>query len=58
MRIPGVWASRETDGFVAGGEVDVKPCDERMKEIIAFAVEGERCREGQVGGRAGIEVEG
>jgi hypothetical protein len=33
----------ETDGFVAGGEVDVKPRDERMDEIIPAAVKCEWC---------------
>jgi len=47
----------EADGLVAGGEVDVEPCDKRVDKIISAAVEGEGGGKSQVGGRAGVEVE-
>lgn len=53
-----VRASGEADGFVAGCEVDVKPGDEGVDEIVAADIEGEGECEGEIGGCAGIEVEG
>ena len=51
-----VWASRESDWLVAGGEVDVKPSDECMNEIVATAVKKKGGGEGEVFGCACVEV--
>lgn len=53
-----VWAGRETDGLVAGGEVDVKPCNKCVDKVIASAVENEGGGEGEICSRASVEVEG
>lgn len=58
MRVFRVRARREADRFVARAKLDIEPGDERMDEIVAAAVEGKRCGEGQVGGGAGVQVEG
>lgn len=58
MRVFCVRAGGEADGFVAGGEIDVEPSDERVDEVVAAAVEREGGGEGEVSGGAGIEVEG
>jgi hypothetical protein len=34
-------AGGEPDGFVAGGEVDIKPSDKGVYEVVAAAVERE-----------------
>lgn len=54
----GVRAGGEADGLVAGGEVDVEPGNEGVDEVIALSGEGEGGVEGEVGGGAGVEVEG
>ena len=41
---------------MAGSEVDVKPCDQGVDEIIPAAVERKWDREGQVSSRAGVEI--
>lgn len=43
---------------MAGGEIDIEPCDEGVDEVVAAAVEDEGGGEGEVGGCAGVEVEG
>lgn len=43
---------------MAGGEVDIKPCDERVNEIIATAVENKGGREREVCSRTSVKVEG
>jgi hypothetical protein len=53
-----VRASGEPDGFVAGSEVDVEPSDKGVYEVIAATVEREGRGKGEVGGRAGVQVEG
>ena len=53
-----MWAGGETDGLVAGGEIDVEPGDECVDEIVAADIEGEGEGEGEVGGGAGVEIEG
>lgn len=58
MRVLCVWAGGEADGLVAGGEIDVEPCDQSVYEIIAAAVEDEGGGEGEVGGCTCVEVEG
>lgn len=57
MRVFRMWAGREAYGLVAGGEVDVEPGNERMDEVIPTAVKCERNGEGQVSGRARVEIE-
>lgn len=52
-----MWSSREADRLVAGGEVNVKPCNEGMDEVISAAVKRIRNCEGQVGSCACVEVE-
>jgi hypothetical protein len=54
----GVWASGEADRLVAGGEINVKPGNEGMYEVIATAVKNERRGEGEVSRCAGVEIEG
>lgn len=58
MRVFGVRARAEADRLVAGREVDVEPGDQGVDEVGAAAVEGEGGGEGEVGGGAGVEVEG
>jgi hypothetical protein len=53
-----VWASGEADRLVAGGEINVKPGNECVDEIIAAGIKDERSSKSQVGGCAGVEVEG
>lgn len=53
-----VWTGRESDWLVAGCEVDIEPSDQCMDKIVATAVESELLGEGEVSGRAGVEVEG
>ena len=53
-----VRAGGETDRLVAGGEVDIEPGDKGVYEVIAAAVECEWGSKGEVGGCAGVEVEG
>lgn len=54
----GVGAGGEADGLVASGEVDVEPRDEGVDEVVALGRQGEGGVEGEVGGGAGVEVEG
>lgn len=58
VSVLGVWAGGETDGLVAGGEVNVEPGDQGVDEIVAADVEGEGESKGEVGGGAGVEIEG
>lgn len=51
-------ASGEADGFVASSEVDVEPSDQCMDEVISAAVKCEWRGEGQISGRACVEIEG
>ena len=53
-----VGAGRETDRLVAGGEVDIEPCNECVDEVITSAVKDEGRGKGKVCSRAGVEVEG
>lgn len=48
----------EADGFVAGGELDVEPSDQGVDVVGAADGEGEGEAEVQIGGCAGVEVEG
>lgn len=54
----GVGTGGEADGLVAGGELDVEPCDHGVDVVGAADGEGEGQLEGQVGDSAGVEVEG
>lgn len=54
----GVRAGGEADGLVTGGEIDIEPGDQGVHEVVPAAVEGEWEGEGQIGSRAGVEVEG
>lgn len=35
VRVLGVWASAESDGLVAGGELDIEPCDEGVNIVCS-----------------------
>jgi hypothetical protein len=52
-----MWPGGESDRFVAGGEIDVKPCDQCMDEVISSHIKSEWTGEGEVLGGTGIEVE-
>jgi len=54
----GVGAGREADRLVARGEVDVKPRDQGVDEVVALDRQLERSGKGQVGRGAGVEIEG
>ena len=43
---------------MASGEVDVKPGDQSVHEIVSTAVKRKWGGEGKVGGGAGVEIEG
>ena len=58
VRVLGVRAGGEADRFMARGEIDVEPSDQGVHEVVAAAVEREGGGEGEVGGCAGVEVEG
>lgn len=58
VSVLGVRAGREADGLVAGGEVDVEPRNESVDEVVSLGGQGEACVEGEVGGGAGVEIEG
>lgn len=58
VSVLGVWAGREADWLVAGGEIDVEPGDDGVDEVVAAGVEEEWGSEGQVGESALVEVEG
>lgn len=53
-----VWASGESDRLVACGEVNVKPSNQSVDEVIATAVESEWVGESEISGCAGVEIEG
>lgn len=53
----GVGASREADGLVAGGEVDIEPRDKSVDEVISLSSELKVSGESQVGGGAGVKIE-
>jgi hypothetical protein len=57
VRVFCVWSSREADRLVTGSEVNVKPCDESMDEVISAAVKRIRNGEGQISSCACVEVE-
>ncbi len=42
---------------MAGGEVDIKPGDQGVYEIVAAAVKCEWGSKGEIGGCASVEVE-
>jgi hypothetical protein len=48
----------EADGLVAGGELDVEPGDKGVDEIVTLDAKVEGNVEGEVGGGAGVEIEG
>lgn len=50
-------ASGESDGLVAGGKVDIEPCNQSMDEVITTYVEGKLGAESKVGHGAGVEIE-
>jgi hypothetical protein len=54
----GVRASGETDGLVASREVDIKPSNKGVDEIVTAAGELEGDRECKVGDSAGVEIQG
>ena len=58
VSVLGVWAGREADWLVAGGEIDVEPGDDGVDKVVAAGVEEEWGSEGQVGESALVEVEG
>ena len=58
MGVLGVRTGGEADGLVAGGEVNVKPRDKSVNEIITLDGQLERRAEGKIGGGAGVEIEG
>ena len=50
-------AGRESYGLVAGGELDVKPCNHGVDVVVTLAFDFERAIEGQVCGGDGVEIE-
>ena len=50
-------ASREFDWYMAGGEVDVEPCDDSMYEVASLNIEGEWDGECEILKSDGVEVE-
>lgn len=52
-----VRAGRESNGFVAGGEIDIKPCNYSMDKVVSLNVKEELTRVCKVFGCAGVEVE-
>lgn len=52
-----MWASGETDGLVAGGEVDVEPRDQGVDEVIAGNRELEGDLESQIVCGALVKIE-
>lgn len=58
VRVLGVRTRTEAHRLVAGGELDVEPGDQRMDVVGAADGHGEGEFEGEVGGCAGVEVEG
>jgi len=53
-----VGTGAEADWLVACGEINIEPCDQCVDEIIAAGIKDERSSKSQVGGCAGVEVEG
>lgn len=53
----GMWPSGEADGLMAGGEVNVEPCDEGMDVVVSPRHKVKGAAESQVGGCACVEVE-
>jgi hypothetical protein len=58
VSVLGVRASRESNGFVACAELDIKPGDESMDEVVATSIERVRLLECQIRSRDCVEVEG
>lgn len=58
VSVLGVRAGREADGLVAGGEVDVEPRNESVDEVVSLGSQSKACVEGEIGGGAGVEIEG
>ena len=58
MRVLRVRTGGELDRDVAGGEIDVEPCDQGVDVIASLYFKGERDFEGQVVDGDGVEVEG
>jgi len=56
MSIFGVRTGRETDRLVASGEINVKPCNQGVDEIITTAIERKGGGESEIGSGAGIEI--
>ena len=52
-----VWTGRKSDGLVTGRELNVKPCDESMNEIIPSASKTEWCSERELCGGDGVKVD-
>jgi hypothetical protein len=46
MRVFCVWAGTKADGFMACGEIDIKPGNKGVDEVVATAVEYEGGGEG------------
>jgi len=57
MSVLGMRTGREADGFVAGSEVDIKPCDHGVDEVIALDMEKVFIRECEVFCLTGVEIE-
>ena len=58
VSVLGVRTSRESDWFVTGAKVDIKPSDQGVDEIIALSSQIERLRESQVRHFHCVEVDG
>lgn len=58
VSVLGVRAGGEADGLVAGGELDVEPCDHGVDVVGAAHREVEGKLEGKVGNGAGVKVDG
>lgn len=41
---------------MAGSEIDIEPCDERMDEIISASIKHEGSRECKIGSRACVKI--
>ena len=57
VRIPRMRTSGEFDGYMAGGKIDVEPCDDSMYEIASLNIEGEWDGECEILKSDGVEVE-
>jgi hypothetical protein len=58
VSVLGMGTGAESNWLVASSEVNVEPCDESVDEVVATAIEDKGRGECEVGGCAGVEIEG